>query len=96
MLRVINSKLAPEDTQGAMFSVLSVLDIICQLVGTVVFNLIYGATQLVMTSLVFFVMAGLQLVGMAVIIIYFFKSGKMQEQGYIAGERSSVAYEVIS
>ncbi|KAK2157923.1 hypothetical protein LSH36_181g02004 [Paralvinella palmiformis] len=96
MLRVMNSKLTPGDRQGAMYSILSLLDITCELTGSVVFNLIYGATQLIMATLVFFVMSGLEFLGMAIIIIYFLKSGKGRQQEVFTRETTRTEYEPIT
>jgi len=50
-----------------MFSILAVLDVISELIGSVVYNTIYGSTLFLMKGFIFVVMAAVQLLGLVLI-----------------------------
>ncbi|XP_046342868.2 solute carrier family 46 member 3-like isoform X2 [Haliotis rufescens] len=69
-VRAIMSRMSPKDRQGSLFTSLMLVQAVCTLLGTPVFNSLYQATVEVMRGSVYLVMAGLQLLSVTVFIVF--------------------------
>ncbi|XP_046351260.2 solute carrier family 46 member 3-like [Haliotis rufescens] len=69
-IQSIMSAMAGPDRQGALFGSLSIIDIICSLVGTPVFSEIYQYTLNIFKGVSYLVVAGFQAVATIMIVIY--------------------------
>lgn len=74
----MTSRMVDSDKQGALFSNIVILQIVCRLSGNSAFNNIYAHTQNIMPGISFFVMAGFYLVAAALLIPAFISNQKNQ------------------
>ncbi|XP_046575205.1 solute carrier family 46 member 3-like [Haliotis rubra] len=74
VVRSTMSKMAPANKQGSLFASLAVVETMCSLVGTSVFNGIYQATVVVWRGMVFIVLGGTYIVAAILLVVYIFVS----------------------
>ncbi|XP_059155024.1 proton-coupled folate transporter-like [Physella acuta] len=71
IVRSMLSNLAGSDSQGAMFSSIAVVETLCQLVSTTIYNKIYALTVSFMPGAVYLVMAGFSCITFVLFGVYF-------------------------
>lgn len=69
-VRSILSSQVSEEEQGSLFGAIAFLEIVCNTIGTVIFNSIYSATLAISTGFVFLVMAAFYFVGCSLVCVY--------------------------
>ncbi|XP_059154997.1 proton-coupled folate transporter-like [Physella acuta] len=80
IVRTMLSALAGPDKQGAMFSSIAVVETLCQLVSTTIYNKIYALTVSFMPGAVYLVMAGCSWLTFLLFGVYFLVREKPQTQ----------------
>jgi MFS family permease len=98
IIRSMLSKSTPVDMQGVLFSGVSVVEAVCTLLASVIYNSLYPATRSVSPGLVFFLMAGALLVPLSLTLILELNrrgvcrstgSGRSEEEDPLLGSLSS-------
>ncbi|XP_046575190.1 solute carrier family 46 member 3-like [Haliotis rubra] len=96
-VRAIMSRMSPRDRQGSLFTSLMLVQALCTLLGTPVFSSLYQSTVQVMRGSVYLAMAGLQLLSVAVFIVFACRSrgadhGIYNEEEVTIQESGSLPY----
>ncbi|XP_046575201.1 proton-coupled folate transporter-like [Haliotis rubra] len=73
-LRAILSRMVPADEQGAIFTSMSVVEAVCDAVGSTSLNVVYEATLSVMRGAVFLIMAATKIVAIILLTVFVFKT----------------------
>ncbi|KAI0232533.1 hypothetical protein LSAT2_017148 [Lamellibrachia satsuma] len=90
--RALMSSLVHDHQQGALYGGIAFIEVICSLVGDVLFNSVYSATLYIMTGFVFLVMAAFYAVGSLLIVVFIVKMGR-ENRTYMKFDDDGVADE---
>ncbi|KAK3587765.1 hypothetical protein CHS0354_042725 [Potamilus streckersoni] len=86
VIRSIMSCLTPPDKQGAVFSTMSSVTIICHMLNTVLANAIYSATLNLLSGAVFLVYAASNIICVLLVLLLAFGTRTYRRDGYISIE----------
>ncbi|XP_071081274.1 lysosomal proton-coupled steroid conjugate and bile acid symporter SLC46A3-like [Haliotis cracherodii] len=73
-LRAILSRMVPAEEQGAIFTSMSVVEAVCDAVGSTALNVVYEATLSVMRGAAFLIMAATKIVAIVLLTVFVFKT----------------------
>ncbi|KAI0232530.1 Proton-coupled folate transporter, partial [Lamellibrachia satsuma] len=75
-VRALMSSLVHDHQQGALYGGIAFIEVICSLVGDVLFNSVYSATLYIMTGFVYLVMAAFYAVSCLLLVVFIVKMGR--------------------
>lgn len=76
VVRTLMSRMAPANSQGALFASMSTVETICHLASTTMYNTVYTATLSVFSGFVFLLMAAFCFINIFIIIVFMIVSRK--------------------
>ncbi|XP_025104433.1 proton-coupled folate transporter-like [Pomacea canaliculata] len=77
IIKLLMSNLAPSNKQGAVFSSMAVMDTICHLTSSTMYNAIYTRTLKTFSGAVFLLVGGFCIISMLLLLLFRFLSNKL-------------------